>query len=158
MSKRIPKSVEEKLEIVNLYLEKGKSISSLIREYGVSDTTIRTWVRKYKQLGIAGLKERKTWTRYSKEVKEQAVQDYLNGTGSTYTICDRYQISSRSVLEKWIKRYTSGKEIKATSKGLSRMNQGRKTTFEERVEIVNFTIIHDKDYQAAIEKYGIFYQ
>ncbi|WP_161979539.1 helix-turn-helix domain-containing protein [Streptococcus sp. S784/96/1] len=50
MSKRSPKSVEEKLEIVNLYLEKGRSISSLIREYGVSDTTIRTWVRKYKQL------------------------------------------------------------------------------------------------------------
>ncbi|CAM3106810.1 Transposase [Streptococcus hyovaginalis] len=38
------------------------------------------------------------------------------------------------------------------------MNQGRKTTFEERVEIVNFTIAHDKDYQAAIEKYGISYQ
>ncbi len=38
------------------------------------------------------------------------------------------------------------------------MNQGRKTTFEERVEIVNFTIAHDKDYQAEIEKYGISYQ
>lgn len=38
------------------------------------------------------------------------------------------------------------------------MKQGRKTTFEERVEIVNFTIAHDKDYQAAIEKYGISYQ
>lgn len=158
MSKRSPKSVEEKREIVNLYLEKGKSISNLIREYGVSDTAIRTWVRKYKQLGVAGLRESRNWIRYSKDVKEQAVQDYLNGTGSTYTICDRYQISSRSVLEKWIKRYTSGKEIKATSKGLSRMKQGRKTTFEERVEIVNFAIAHDKDYQAAIEKYGISYQ
>ena len=78
MSKRNVKSTEEKLKIVNLYLEKGKSISSLIREYGVSDTTIRTWVRKYKHLGIAGLRESKTWTRYSKEIKEQAVQDYLD--------------------------------------------------------------------------------
>lgn len=59
MSKRNVKSTEEKLKIVNLYLEKGKSISSLIREYGVSDTTIRTWVRKYKHLGIAGLRESK---------------------------------------------------------------------------------------------------
>ncbi len=80
MSKRSPKSVEEKLEIVNLYLEKGKSISSLIREYGVSDTAIRTWGRKYQQLGVAGLRESRNWIRYSKEVKEQAVQDYLNGT------------------------------------------------------------------------------
>lgn len=158
MSKRNVKSTEEKLKIVNLYLEKGKSISSLIREYGVSDTTIRTWVRKYKHLGIEGLRESKTWTRYSKEIKEQAVQDYLSGRGSLETIIETYHISSGSVLEKWIKRYTSGIEIKPTSKGLSRMNQGRKTTFEERVEIVNFTIAHDKDYQAAIEKYGISYQ
>lgn len=38
------------------------------------------------------------------------------------------------------------------------MKQGRKTTFEERVEIVNFTIAHEKDYQAAMEKYGVSYQ
>ncbi|SNV44216.1 transposase [Streptococcus acidominimus] len=158
MSKRSPKSVEEKLEIVNLYLEKGKSMSILIREYGVSDTSIRTWVRKYKHLGIEGLRESKTWTRYSKEIKEQAVQDYLSGRGSLKTIIETYHISSGSVLEKWIKRYTSGKALQTTSKGLSHMNQGRKTTFEERVEIVNFTIAHDKDYQAAIEKYGISYQ
>lgn len=158
MSKRSPKSVEEKLEIVNLYLEKGKSMSSLIREYGVSDTSIRTWVRKYKHLGIAGLRDSKTWTRYSKEIKEQAVQDYLSGRGSLETIIDKYHISSQSVLKRWINQYTSGKALQTTSKGLGRMKQGRKTTFEERVEIVNFTIAHDKDYQAAIEKYGISYQ
>ncbi len=38
------------------------------------------------------------------------------------------------------------------------MKQGRKTTFEERVEIVNYTIAHEKDYQAAIEKFGVSYQ
>lgn len=38
------------------------------------------------------------------------------------------------------------------------MKQGRKTTFEERVEIVNFTIAHDKNYQAAIAKYNVSYQ
>lgn len=38
------------------------------------------------------------------------------------------------------------------------MKQGRKTTFEERVEIVNFTIAHEKDYQAAVERYGVSYQ
>ncbi len=93
MSKRIPKSVEEKLEIVNLYLEKGKSISSLIRESGVSDTTIRTWVRKYQQLGIAGLRESNTWTRYSKEIKEQAVQDYLSRRGSQYTSREYWMVT-----------------------------------------------------------------
>ena len=38
------------------------------------------------------------------------------------------------------------------------MRQGRKTSFEERVEIVNFTIAHEKNYQAAVEKYSVSYQ
>ncbi|CZT38850.1 transposase [Streptococcus agalactiae] len=38
------------------------------------------------------------------------------------------------------------------------MKQGRQATFEERVEIVNYTIAHGKDYQAAIEKFGVSYQ
>lgn len=35
MSKRSPKSVEEKLEVVLLYLEQGKSIACLYRKYEV---------------------------------------------------------------------------------------------------------------------------
>ena len=38
------------------------------------------------------------------------------------------------------------------------MKQGRKTTFEERIEIVNFTLVHEKDYQGTVEKYGVSYQ
>ena len=38
------------------------------------------------------------------------------------------------------------------------MKQGRKTTFEERIEIVNFTLAYEKDYQGAVEKYGVSYQ
>ncbi len=35
MSKRSPKSVEEKLEVVLLYLEQGESIACLDRKYEV---------------------------------------------------------------------------------------------------------------------------
>ncbi|MBP2622320.1 IS3 family transposase, partial [Streptococcus panodentis] len=139
-------------------LEQGRSIRTLARIFGVSDTTIRDWVRKYKQDGIDGLKESRTWKKYSQELKEQAVQDYLEGRGSLTAIVEKYDISTHYVLRNWIKGYTSGKELTSTSKGLSRMKQGRKTTFEERVEIVHFTIAHEKDYQAAIEKYGVSYQ
>ena len=38
------------------------------------------------------------------------------------------------------------------------MKQGRKTIFEEWGEIVNYTIAHEKDYQGAVEKYGVSYQ
>lgn len=38
------------------------------------------------------------------------------------------------------------------------LNKGRKTTYEERIEIVQFTIANDLDYQKAIDKYGVSYQ
>lgn len=151
MSKRSRKTAEEKLEIVQQYLSHKQSLSQLAKSNQVSDYAITQWVKRYQKDGRDALNESRTWIRYPKELKEQAVMDYLNAKGSTYDICQRYNISSRSVLQKWIKRYTSGK-------GLSRMKQGRKTTVEERVEIVNFTIAHEKDYQVAVEKYGISYQ
>lgn len=158
MSKRSPKSVEEKLEVVNLYLTHHQSISSLVKQFGITNTTLREWVRRYEQDGVDGLKESCHWKAYSLELKEQAVRDYLEGRGSQRQIVQTYHISDSSVLRRWIKRYTSGKPLTATSKGLSRMKQGRKTTFEERVEIVNFTIAHDKNYQATIAKYNVSYQ
>lgn len=63
--------------------------------------------------------------KYSQEIKEQAVQECLSGMSSLDTIVENYTISNRSFLRHWIKQYTSNKEIKATSKGLSRMKQGR---------------------------------
>lgn len=158
MSKRSPKSVGEKLEIVLLYLNHHKYIGYLAKQSQVSYKTIQEWIRKYKQDGIDGLYESRTWKKYSQELKEQAVLDYLEGRGSQASLVKKYGISDRSVLRKWINIYTSGNKLKSTSGGYSRMKKGRKTTFEERLEAVNFTIAHDKNYQAAIEKYDISYQ
>lgn len=158
MSKRSPKSVEEKLEIVCLLLNQEQSLTQLSKQYEVNVRTIQSWKMKYEKSGIDGLKESRTWKHYSSELKEQAVQDYLAGKGSLRTICSNYHISDPHVLRSWIKRYNSGKELTSTSKGQSRMKQGRKTTFEERLEIVTFTIAHEKDYQSAIEKFNISYQ
>lgn len=38
------------------------------------------------------------------------------------------------------------------------MTSGRKTTYEERIEIVSYCIENGNDYTAAMEKYGVSYQ
>ena len=101
MSKRSPKSLEEKLEIVQLLLKHEQSISQLSEQYEVSDKTIQSWKVKYEKFGIDGLKESKTWKRYSSELKEQAVLDYLNGKGTLIAVCQRYDISDTYVLRSW---------------------------------------------------------
>ena len=104
-------SLEERLEAVLLYLSGQVGSSRLAKQYGVSGHTVQDWTRAYQHDGVAGLQESHTWRRYSPELKRQACQDYLSGKYSVYECCDRYNISSHSVLRGWMKRYTSGTSI-----------------------------------------------
>ena len=105
-------------------------------------------------------KTRRKNKKYSKELKIQAVQEYLNGGGSHRYICKKYEISSTSVFRDWIKWYNGHKEIKerSSAKGEIYMTKGRKTTQEERANIVAFCIEHGKDYGLTVETYGVSYQ
>ena len=98
--------------------------------------------------------------KYSAELKRQAVQTYLNGKGSLREICKKYEISDHHVLRQWIMWYNGHREFKerTSAKGEIYMTKGRKTTQEERAEIVAFCIEHNKDYGLTVETYNVSYQ
>ena len=98
--------------------------------------------------------------KYSAELKMQAVQSYLNGEGSLREICRKYGISDKHVLQDWIKWYNGHREYKerSSAKGEIYMTKGRKTTQEERAEIVAFCIEHNYDYGLTVETYNVSYQ
>ena len=98
--------------------------------------------------------------KYSVELKLQAVQDYLNGGGSLREICKKYEIKDKRQLRNWIMWYNGHKEFKERRGAETEiyMAKGRKTTLEERIEIVEYCIECGKDYPRAIEKYGVSYQ
>jgi len=158
MSKRAH-SIEDKLKIIKA-LEKGNHfISELESIYNVHNLSIYDWVYKYEKYGMEGLKESSSWKSYSKETKLAAVQNYLSGEYSTREITRKYGISSTSVLRQWIKKYNSHRELKDTSKGRTiTMTKGRKTTLNERKEIVLYCIENGKDYQKTAETYQVSYQ
>lgn len=105
-------------------------------------------------------KTRRKNKKYSKELKMQAVQDYLSGGGSLREICKKYEIKDKHSLMDWIMWYNGHKKIKerSSAKGEIYMTKGRKTTQEERAEIVAFCIEHGKDYRLTVETYGVSYQ
>jgi len=98
--------------------------------------------------------------KYSKEIKVTAVQEYLMGKGSQRSICKKHGILSNKQLREWIKWYNGHKEFKESHGSGTEiyMTKGRKTTQQERAEIVAFCIEHGKDYPMTIEKYGVSYQ
>ena len=98
--------------------------------------------------------------KYSKELKYEAVQAYLKGEGSYETLRKRFGLLSTKQLRNWVKWYNGHKEFKERrGAGMEiYMTKGRKTTQEERAEIVAFCIEHGKDYPLTIQTYGVSYQ
>ena len=95
----------------------------------------------------------------SEELKIAAVKSYLAGEGGLRIISKRYGISDHSILRDWILWYNGHREIKRSSaRGEIYTTKGRKTTQEERAEIVAFCIEHNKDYGLTVETYKVSYQ
>ena len=92
-------------------------------------------------------------------MKQQAVLDYLAGYGSQDDICKKYGIRSKGKLQTWIKKYNSHEELKSSGTGGNIiMTKGRRTTFDERVEIVQYCIAHNHNYMKTAEHYQVSYQ
>lgn len=158
MSKRVKYTKEQKYEILKEIKFSNLSIQDTCKKFNISYTVYENWKFSYETYGIEGLEESKTWNRYSKELKETAVLEYLNGEDSQLNICRKYEISSGSVLIRWIKRYNSHKEQKTTKGRIDAvMTKGRKTNLEERIEIVKYCIDQNKDYQTTCEVYQVSY-
>lgn len=153
-------TLDERIDVVLAMIENKKSAHTIAKEYDIYKTTVESWLRKYQEDGVDGLKEAKKCKKYSKELKRQAVNFYLNGEGSLRITRENFNISDPSVLRQWINLYISGKEIKSTEKGrgIGTMNKGRKTTLKERMEIVQYTIANDLNYHEASVKYQVSYQ
>lgn len=150
---------EEKIRLVEQYLAGQFSLTDFQKEYGISERSFRDWVRLYQSEGPEALVPKVKEKKYSRELKSLVVEEYLSGSSSLQELCGRYRISDTHVVRKWIKKYTCHEELKAKGGGSEvYMTGGRKTTLEERIEIVGFCISNGKDYRATIEKYSVSYQ
>jgi transposase len=150
---------EQKLSAVKDYLEGKKSQRQLARENNVDKTSVLRWVSLYKSRGESGLITSTKNVNYSEEVKYAAVEEYLQGTTSMLDICRKYNIRSATQLSSWILKYNSHEKLKSSAPGgKTIMTKGRNTTFEERIEIVKYSIEHNRNYNETAEKYKVSYQ
>ncbi len=148
----------EKLQTVHLILDGKETQHHAADRLGVRVASVQQWISIYKSDGEGAFYVTK-FKRYSKELKEQAVRDYLSGRGSQQQICQRYGIRAKSKLYNWIKKYNGHEELKDSGTGgTAIMTKGRKTTFDERVEIVQYCIANDHNYAETAAKFVVSYQ
>lgn len=158
MGRKSKLTKEEKMEIVKRYDAGEGSMITLANEFKVGCTTLKTWIRQYHTLGESAFNERTRNSSYSKEFKEEVAQAYLNGEASYSELALQYHISSPSVIFNWIKVYNNHEGLKDyCPQGDVYNMKSRKTTVEERIEIVKYCLDHDKDYKLTASLFQIPY-
>lgn len=150
---------ESKINVVLRCLSGESSAINEANALGVHPTCIYRWINLYESIGNKGLTTSSKNTCYTKHTKKNAVLDYLSGEGSLSYICKKYKIRSSTQLRSWIKKYNGYEELKTSGTGgIKIMAKGRKTTYEERIEIVEYCIEHKKNYTETAAKFGVSYQ
>lgn len=148
---------EEKVRIVENYLNGKIGYAEAKGIAGIHCKTLQGWISRYRAEGPAGFLPTERNRIYSSELKVHAVQDYLKGVGSLRDICEKYKIRSEYQLRSWIKVYNRHEEFK-TFTGGGRMTKPRKTTKEERLAITEECIAGGNNYGEIALKYNVSYQ
>ena len=153
-SKFTPK---QKIEACEKYIKGHGSLYSISNELGITHELFRRWVLKYKNNGKDCFNESNTNNSYSSEFKMKVIKEYLEGKGSFVDIAAKNNITYSMVLN-WVNKYNNGEEIKDYDpKSEAYFMKSRKTTLEERIEIVKYALDNNNDYKRAADKFLVPY-
>ena len=150
---------EQKVQAVMEYLNGGGGCKAIAQKYGITETPFRKWVAKYKMAGESAFVHSVHNKSYSAEFKQELIHAYLSGKGSFEELAISYKIPSSDTVRQWVLKYNGHEKLKSSGTGGNIiMTKGRKTTFDERIEIVQYCIAHNHNYAETAEKYQVSYQ
>lgn len=159
MSRKAKFDFAIKVEAVKKYLRQQASFSEICRNIGCNHNTLLGWVNIYVNEGPIGLRIQQYKRSYSLELKRSAVKDYLEGKGSYLELVRKYGLRSTSVLGSWIRAYNTHGVIESHRTGEKDcMRKAKKTTYEERIRIVQDCLANGKDYGKTALKFQCSYQ
>ena len=79
MSKKKSLTSEERVAAVQEYLDGKGGYKAIARKYNIGATTMKRMVCRAKTEGIESVAKASPYRHYTNEIKEAAVEDYLNG-------------------------------------------------------------------------------
>ena len=140
------------------YLAGAGSYYSLSQKYHIGRATIQKWVAMFRVHGINAFITTEGNKSYTKEFKISCVKAVLIGEGSPVDVAAKNNIYP-SVLESWIKLYNANRELKdyCPKREVYMAEARRNTTIEERKEIVDYCINHNRDYKGTAGMYDVSY-
>ena len=163
MSRRAKYSPEEKIKIVKEYLSGQSSLKEIGSRYGYTNKNgypgcFLRWIALYKEHGESAFYHTGN-SCYAKEFKIKVVEEYIAGTASATELAAKYKISTETILLKWVKLYNANRELRdyIPNREVYMADARRKTTIEERKEIVEYCLSHNRDYKGTASLYNVSY-
>ena len=161
MSRKAKYTVEAKVRAAERYLRGEASAAGIAAEMEMGkrgESTVREWAATYRENGIEGFHLKEGNSSYTAETKKQAVEEYLQGKGSLREISRKYHIPNKETLRQWVEVYNSNRELRGYDpRPEVYVAMRKKTTKEEREEIVRYCLEHGKDYKGTAAKYEVSY-
>lgn len=156
MQKRKRLSFKEKLKACKMY-ERGEGTQkSIAKLFGVPKSTFRDLYFKYINFGQEALKMQTKDRGYTKEFKKQVIEEYKSGMYSYTDLAIKYKIANPGVIKSWVLGYNSNKTTYSGNGGVTIM--ARKTTLDERIEIIEYLINNELNYSKTSTHFNVSYQ
>lgn len=160
MGRKAKYTFEQKVQACEDYLSGKKSMIEIAKELNMGkrgETIVRLWTKRYMKDGPSALVERSNNSVYTKEFKLKVIYEYRHGN-SLPELMVKYDIRSDCTIRNWVKKYNRHEEIEDyTPHSEVYSMSARKTTVEERIEIVNWCLEHNKNYKEAASKFNCSY-
>ncbi|QVI34550.1 helix-turn-helix domain-containing protein [Lacticaseibacillus chiayiensis] len=152
-------TVIEKLQILEEFKTTKQGIRAFAQAHGLSAGTVRKWQSRYERDGLEGLKEPRTNKHYSKGFKLRVVLAYLNGEGSMFELTKRFGLRAHTQLSDWVAMYNRDHQSLTASPSRKQVpTMSRKTTFKERIEVVDYVTKGKHSYTEAAAHFDVSYQ
>ena len=155
-----PYTTELREKIAKEYLAGNASSIELANKYNIpSDNTVRVWAQKYREQGISAFVKEQGNAHYSSEFKLMCVELCLSGKMSVEEVVAKYNISAQQTLRNWIMMYNANRELKdyCPKREVYMAKARRKTSIEERKEIAEYCIEHNRNYKETASIYDVSY-
>lgn len=140
--------------------EDGLSFANIVDELNldIHSSVLRNKYYQYLDKGMESLIPKSNNNSYSKEFKMKVVDEYFHSGLSYRDLAIKYNVPSHQTIINWTKRYTEDKENQNYS-SISEMYtmKARKTTYEERLNIVNFYLGNELSYKKIAQKFNVTY-
>jgi transposase-like protein len=148
----------EKLKLIEEFQQSGIPNATFARQHGIDKKALERWSKRYQRDGLEGLEEAKKNNHYSKDLKLAVVFAYLNGEGTFTELADRYGLRNSTQAKVWVAKYNEDKPLTASPSRKQVPTMPKKTTFEERIEVVEYVVKHKHSYAEAAEHFQVSYQ